>query len=447
MDLLAHIAAPTSKKGDEQYKAQFLAYLEFEPVTVSISPEPDIESNIHQALQATAELEEQDATTLVEASVLWKSPFQQLEEIRIHHTNVSWPAEKPNKVRRQTPEFSAEIESFQSISTVDIPEDEAVSRILATQPVQTLQTPSPAEPSSLLPDTYSLSKSSSTSIPDSIAKKDDVVPSDPFVGASQDRCQADARNALDSLNPHTQRHTLNVGSQVVMIHHGLLLNPGERRAELSDVWSNDSSGVQVLPSLPVVGRDGREKGADLDTKTLPNSAAIRSQPTSSQLHELSLLPTEIWPPPPEANSLDWHTNKSHVTQDLLNLEPIINPAKRYKPLSQSRALVAWERGYWHIDTDSWSVGTQLNVWKMLEKTIKRGAAGYATWCEMTGRRGYHGSLIGLGKIKLWCWGDEVMHMYLLLYTASLRKVAKVGAQWRSWNGDVIVQMKDDRDRN
>jgi len=449
MDLLAHIAAPTSKKGDEQYKAQFLAYLGFKPVNVNISPGIEIESNIGQTSRATEEPEEQDATILVAASFLWKSPFQRLEEVRIHHTDVSSPAERPNKRRRLTPEFSAGIESFHSISTVEKPEDdEAISRIVATQPVRALQTPSPAGPSSLLPDTYSLSKSSSTSIPDSIAKKDGVIPSDPFVGTSQDQCQTDARNAPYSSKSHTQRHTFDVGSQVVMIHHGLLLNPGVPRAERSDVWSDNSNGVQLLPSFPVAGQDNREKNANVETnKALPNSSSFRSELTSSQLHELSLLPTEIWPPPPEADSLDWHANKSHVTQDLLNLEPIINPAKRYKPLSQSRALIAWERGYWHIDTDSWSVGTQLNVWNMLEKTIKRGAAGYATWCEMTGRRGSDGSLTGLGKINVWCWGDEVMRMYLLLYTTSLRKVAKVGAQWRSWNGDVIVQMKDDRDRN
>jgi len=449
MELLAHIAAPTSKNGDELYKAQLLAYLEFNPVGAVLSSEPSIHGREDQTPRATSNGGEQNVTTLVEASFSWKSPFQQLEDVRIHHTDISPSVERPAKRRRLTPEFSVGIESFRSISTVEDSEGSStVSRIPATQPAQAIHTPSPAEPSSLLPDTYSLSKSASSGMTDSVAKNAGNVTSDELLVTGQDRCEADARNASRNPESGTRRHTLKLGSQVIVIDHGVLLNVGLPREERSDTLSDDSSGVKPLYSLPVTGQDNRRSNANLDSnKVLPNTSAVRSEPTSSQLHELLLLPGEIWPPPPGVDSLDWHSNKSHVTQDLLSLEPIIDPAKRYKPVSQTRLLAAWERGCWHIDTDSWPLGTQINFWNMLEKTIRRGAAGYATWCEMTGKRGSDGSLIGLGRVKVWCWGDEVMHMYLLLYTTSLRKVANVGAQWRSWNGEVVVQMKDDRHRN
>lgn len=446
MELLAHIGAPTSKKDDDRYKEQFLSYLEFEPVRVKCCSE-DARGDTSQAPlvpRTSPSAYAQAQRDPREPKTAWKSPFQRLEDVRIYR-NLSSPVNGSAKRVRLTPEFSIGNESYHSISTIpSSQESSAVSRITATEPIKVVKTPSPAAPSSLLPNYYSVSESSSSCIQHSALDKGATAGRDPCPGTCPNGGENDLRNGVSSLEPRAKKQTLDMGSQVVIIDHGMLLNvqPTHVRPPVPESDSFERRHVSASPLRAPT--NNRFRTETVSAKPLPNSPATVTEPTSSQLQELSSLPRQIRGPPPEVDSLDWNAHKSHVTKDLLNLEPIIEPAKRYKPLSQSRKLDAWERGYWYIDTNSWPVGTQLNFWNMLEKTIKRGSAGYATWSEMSGKRAPDGSLVGLGEVKLWCWGDEVMHMYLLLYTTSLRKIAKVGAQWKSWNGEVIVQMRDVR---
>lgn len=446
MELLVHIAAPTSKKDDDRYKAQFLSYLEFEPVRVNL-PSEDVQQRTSKTPvvpQTSPSAYAQNLPGSVERKSAWKTPFQRLEDVRIYRTLTSSAGRTAKRVRL-TPEFSPRNESFHTISTIRSSEEpNSVSRIPATGPTKTLTTPSPAAPSSLLPDTYGLSPSSSSGnqslLPDIEAER----ANDQFVSTRSDHRGSNVGNAPFGSGSRVQKQTVEIGSQVLEIHNGVLLNvrPVHPGPSVLQKVSSREARVSATPLKDPASNPLRTDPAP--TKPLPNSSATMTEPTSSQLQELSSLPKQIRGPPPEVDSLHWNANKSHVTKDLRNLGPIIEPAKRYKPVSQGRKLDAWERGYWFVDTESWPVGTQLNFWNMLGKTIKRGSAGYATWCEMSGKRSPDGSLLGLGEVKVWCWGDEVMHMYLLLYTTSLRKIAKVGAQWRSWNGEVIVQMKDER---
>jgi hypothetical protein len=44
-------------------------------------------------------------------------------------------------------------------------------------------------------------------------------------------------------------------------------------------------------------------------------------------------------------------------------------------------------------------------------------------------------------ICVYCWGEVVEHVYLLLYVASDGRVRRMGLQWIDADGAVVVQMR------
>lgn len=43
-------------------------------------------------------------------------------------------------------------------------------------------------------------------------------------------------------------------------------------------------------------------------------------------------------------------------------------------------------------------------------------------------------------LKIYAWGEIAVHVYLLLFLASERRIRKMGAQWRDSREEVIIQM-------
>ena len=42
---------------------------------------------------------------------------------------------------------------------------------------------------------------------------------------------------------------------------------------------------------------------------------------------------------------------------------------------------------------------------------------------------------------MFCWGEVVRHIYLMLYVASKSKVRKLGLKWVDANDEIVVQMR------
>lgn len=53
-----------------------------------------------------------------------------------------------------------------------------------------------------------------------------------------------------------------------------------------------------------------------------------------------------------------------------------------------------------------------------------------------------GTGTGRGKVilKIYCWGEIVPHVYIVLFLATSRMVKGAGARWVDGSGDVVVQM-------
>jgi len=154
--------------------------------------------------------------------------------------------------------------------------------------------------------------------------------------------------------------------------------------------------------------------------------------SAATIDSLTAISISIHPPEPEV-SLDPFV--THVTKDLLWLTENVRAV--FEPVSTLRALRPSERGYWLLDPSHWPVQLQLDFWRFLEKMIGNGNAGWGVWCI----REPNTSSPSLGVVQVYCWGEVVKHVYLMLYVASKSKVRKLGLQWVDSAEEVVVQMR------
>jgi len=142
------------------------------------------------------------------------------------------------------------------------------------------------------------------------------------------------------------------------------------------------------------------------------------------------LPTTIRAPAPLPSLQPFET---HITESLKYLSETASLAQTYKPVSVSRDLEQSERGCWTFDITPWPAQLRSEFFQFLAKMIESGRVGWGVWCV----REPASSL----RVRLFCWGEIVRHIYLMLYVASKSKVRKLGLRWEDAGGEVVVQMR------
>ncbi|RMY79221.1 hypothetical protein D0863_00178 [Hortaea werneckii] len=160
--------------------------------------------------------------------------------------------------------------------------------------------------------------------------------------------------------------------------------------------------------------------------------------TSTSPAALRTLPLVIHAPEPGASLAKFTT---HITYHLNFLAESSFAKDSYKPVSTLREPGRLERGHWQLPSSgisTWPTTLQLDFWNFLSQFISSGNGGWGLWCA---REGQDGDGQSLGTIRVYCWGEVVKHVYLLLYTASQSKVRKMGLQWVDGEGKIVVQMR------
>ncbi|KAJ5153709.1 uncharacterized protein N7500_009148 [Penicillium coprophilum] len=223
----------------------------------------------------------------------------------------------------------------------------------------------------------------------------------------------------------------------------------------------------------------QEKGPDasISHPTTPSlSHPIPANSPTPNPIPLSTLPLEIHPPRPPISTSPFTT---HVTPTLSMLTERLNPARTYNPSTQSRPLDPLERGYWlvHLSIEPPQHQTQDPVdllpnpnpgttsptphpkpnlkenrpwpsplfhafWSFLSDFVGRdGRAGWGVWCILEAAPAP--SAISSDthvSLKVYAWGEVAMHVYLLLFLASERRIRGMGVQWRDSREEVVIQM-------
>ncbi|KAK4158141.1 hypothetical protein C8A00DRAFT_11056 [Chaetomidium leptoderma] len=139
---------------------------------------------------------------------------------------------------------------------------------------------------------------------------------------------------------------------------------------------------------------------------------------------------EILSPPPITGQRDLRP-EDMITDVLARLARELNLEKRFRPSSQARALRPFERGYWLVDCAGWDADLKRSAWAFLTDYLGQGAAGWGTSCRRDR---------DFARLRLYCWGGAVGHMYLVLYLMSKRRVLGTGASWIGAEGEPVVVM-------
>ena len=81
-------------------------------------------------------------------------------------------------------------------------------------------------------------------------------------------------------------------------------------------------------------------------------------------------------------------------------------------------------------------------WKYLLDFVGGGRAGFGVRCFREVDEGVGGAGGGKEEVaKIYCWGEVVREVWLLLFLASNRKVLGAGAKWVDAAGEVVVVMQ------
>lgn len=217
--------------------------------------------------------------------------------------------------------------------------------------------------------------------------------------------------------------------------------------------SAEETTQRIPSSSPALLTPGSSKqihlppSSSLHHRPQPQQHLFPLPPLSSSPPQSSQEDPKILAPPPKPSSKPF---KTHLTPSLailatnLPLLPFYIHLQSTPPLRSLRTL---ERGHWTFPTTSFSPTGWDTFWNYLKDFIGAGRASWGVWCvvekgsDLNSRKEDDGSG-DRGKVcKVYCWGEIVPEIWLLLFMATHRQIKGCGAAWIDAGGEIIVQMK------
>jgi hypothetical protein len=124
--------------------------------------------------------------------------------------------------------------------------------------------------------------------------------------------------------------------------------------------------------------------------------------------------------------------------------------KYFSPEYVSRRLRPMERGYWRIPTTAWDASIRAQFWRFLEEFVGDGRAGWGVWVSRTveavdkrvvkkGDNKTSGDT-GAEVVRVYCWGEVVGYMWLVMIIASERQVKGSGCCWVDGGEQIVIRM-------
>jgi hypothetical protein len=209
-------------------------------------------------------------------------------------------------------------------------------------------------------------------------------------------------------------------------------NVPEETTELASSHDlHPSGGAAPVSAAPARLVSPRTSNSNTVVKDSANVELVPAEATGDgpEAQSHSDLPTSIRPPAPQPSLQPFVT---HINEHLQYLGDNTSLVQCYQPVFVSRDLRQSERGCWEFDIAPWPPQLRIDFFQFLAKILESGRMGWGVWCvrEPT-------SL----EVRVFCWGEIVRHVYLMLYVASKSKVRKLGLTWIDAEGEVVVQMR------
>jgi hypothetical protein len=188
---------------------------------------------------------------------------------------------------------------------------------------------------------------------------------------------------------------------------------------------NSPHSIQEISCKPQIDRDSF-------------SESQTSHPTPTNLSSVS---TCIKSPAPYEKLMQIEGTGTFMSQYLQRLISHKDLSRYYHPQFQVRKPLDSERGYWKFDMGSWLRPNQIELWAFLSDVISHGRAGIGTECVRGLDDGLSGTKSSSGSLRIYCWGELIMPIYLLCYIGSGGLLKKELACWISAiDGQPLMQI-------
>ncbi|KAJ5306920.1 hypothetical protein PENANT_c003G09325 [Penicillium antarcticum] len=425
-EILVHVTAPSSVRDDARYRAQVAAILNFQsarhPISGTAHSHTDPgDHHSHQVSAVGSPFSQHEASPLREASrPAWETFPDRLDS-------------EANDL--QNPDDHIDLDSLESLVSV-IPDS------------QEIVAPAP-DP---VPDPEPVGSGPAFAVCYPPSKRRCIQPQSLKTLAHSPAAESDiTRPASATDQPDVDIHPIHPVQHVI----GDALNPICISSSIESIGESTDSSLPTPVPNP-------EPLALASTATAP--APSTTAPTFPLPPVLNLtFPLEIHAPQPPISTAPFTT---HITSTLSMLKDRLRPERTYKPTHQTRDLDPLERGYWFIKFNigsnekkgdqSWSTSSFQTFWAFLKDFIaKDGRAGWGVWCIL--ERSPLSSEVGSTSpskstltetidvsvsvsLKVYAWGEIAMHIYLLLFLASERRIRGMGVQWRDAGETAVIQM-------
>ncbi|EFX02537.1 hypothetical protein CMQ_5898 [Grosmannia clavigera kw1407] len=226
-------------------------------------------------------------------------------------------------------------------------------------------------------------------------------------------------------------------------------NPSSAIVDFSSALELTSSLTENIPSsLPdeleripatsspiVYGRahrsdaDETAASAAKDTSARKSMQSVLLMSSSQPVRESYHTSLRILPPEPALSCAHLDV-AALVTDELAKLAHDLDLARRYRPSEPAvRVLRPFERGFWKVNTSSWTAKSRHETWEFLAKYVGQGSAGWGVWCSRDEEP--HAWL------RLHCFAAVAGHTYLLLYAAS-KQVQDMEVAWLDALGTPVI---------
>ncbi|KAF2132715.1 hypothetical protein P153DRAFT_333241 [Dothidotthia symphoricarpi CBS 119687] len=213
---------------------------------------------------------------------------------------------------------------------------------------------------------------------------------------------------------------------------------GRNNLSSSAVEPTPSTHSAVTRSVSASHKESRllDNTLDLSLSIVRDAENNRISLTKSDiaLHppDFTKLPLDAFPPAPEVSIAQPGTLPSQITEYLAAIK--IQYSARFKPSKKLRTLESDERGYWSVGCTTWSQNIQHEFWTRLCEYVQSGKLGWGTTLHRD-----LGSSRTIGRVKMYCWGEVVEHLWLLLWVCSKGRVSGSGSKWVDADGITIVE--------
>ncbi|KAF1835411.1 hypothetical protein BDW02DRAFT_568011 [Decorospora gaudefroyi] len=180
--------------------------------------------------------------------------------------------------------------------------------------------------------------------------------------------------------------------------------------------------------------DASTLSVSLVQKNTNGHESVRSTEAPAQVVDFTKLPIDAFPPVPKVSVERPSALPSQMTQHLAAVKNQ-NPT-RFKPSKKMRTPRCDERGCWSINCSEWTEKLQQEFWISMCEQVASGRLGWGVTLHREA-----GSPRWLGQVRLYCWGEVVEPMWLVLWLCSRGKASGSSLKWFDAEEIVVFDMQ------